>query len=262
MDGLAFSKDQLTTASVLNDFAASASANSSLPMLPDVTTSQSGLPLAWSNGRPESPRGSASRAAQLLLKRIMDIGIAAAALIFLLPLLVIISVAVKITSKGPVLFLQQREGLNGNLFWALKFRSMLVEHGDPSGISQTVKDDPRVSPVGRFIRKTSIDELPQLINVLLGDMSLVGPRPHVAGMMAGGLPYKILIPYYNDRLAMRPGITGWAQANGFRGQTADASASSARVDHDIAYIQNFSVLLDIKILVKTIVAEFVTGTGH
>jgi len=223
---------------------------------------QSGLPMTWSNGQPDTYKPSPARDAQLAIKRVMDIGVSAMALLFLLPLFAIVAVIIKVTSKGPVLFRQQRQGLDGAMFWALKFRSMRTEQGDPSGVAQTLKDDPRVTGVGRFIRKTSIDELPQLFNVLVGDMSLVGPRPHVAGMLAGGMPYKNLVPYYDDRLAMRPGITGWAQANGFRGLTVDAGASRSRVDHDIAYVQNFSVLLDLKILVKTVVAEFVTGTGH
>jgi lipopolysaccharide/colanic/teichoic acid biosynthesis glycosyltransferase len=119
-----------------------------------------------------------------------------------------------------------------------------------------------VTAVGRFIRRTSIDELPQLINVLRGEMSLVGPRPHVAGMKAAGMPYRTLVPYYDARLAMPPGLTGWAQANGYRGMTTDAASAIARVDHDIAYVQNFSVWMDIKIIGKTIVGEFMTGSGY
>jgi lipopolysaccharide/colanic/teichoic acid biosynthesis glycosyltransferase len=125
-----------------------------------------------------------------------------------------------------------------------------------------VKNDPRVTAIGSFIRKTSIDELPQLINVLRGDMSLVGPRPHVPGMKAGGMLYRKLVPYYDVRLTMLPGLTGWAQANGWRGETDAPVAGRSRVDHDIAYIANFSLWLDLKIILMTIRREFVVGSGH
>lgn len=144
----------------------------------------------------------------------------------------------------------------------IKFRSMRPEACDRTGLRQIVFGDPRLTAVGRFLRETSIDELPQLFNVLVGDMSLVGPRPHVPDMVAAGRPYRDLVPYYHLRLAVRPGITGWAQANGWRGNTATVQDSQERVDHDIAYIQNFSLSLDFKILSRTITREFLTGSGH
>jgi lipopolysaccharide/colanic/teichoic acid biosynthesis glycosyltransferase len=254
MVGITFSTDQSP--------ALLAAGKAHLPKSSNTATSQSGLLLSWCNGRPVSHKKNATRRVQLIFKRVVDICVAVLALLALLPLFAVVALAIKIESRGPILFRQRREGLNGELFSVLKFRSMPFELGDPSGLAQTMTDDPRVTGLGRFIRRTSIDELPQLFNVLVGDMSLVGPRPHVPGMIAAGVPYKALVPYYNDRLVMRPGITGWAQANGLRGSTVEASASRSRVDHDIAYIQNFSVLLDLKILVKTVVAEFVTGTGR
>lgn len=226
------------------------------------TTWQSGLPLHWRSGIPAAPEFSKSRSAQLAMKRVFDVVMASFALIALFPLLAIVAVCIMATSRGPVLFKQQREGLNGKPFQALKFRSMRTEQCDTSGVAQTMKDDPRVTAIGKFIRKTSIDELPQLLNVLRGDMSLVGPRPHVAGMIAADVPYRDLVPYYEARLVMRPGITGWAQANGFRGMTVDTRSSIGRIDHDIAYVQNFSLGLDLKIIIKTVANEFLTGSGH
>jgi lipopolysaccharide/colanic/teichoic acid biosynthesis glycosyltransferase len=230
-------------------------------------TLQSGLPLSWLGGKPigDMALGDAqvsARSSQLAIKRLFDIVVSALAVMALLPLFTIVALCITLSSKGPVLFKQKREGLNGELFDAFKFRSMRIEACDPTGVEQTLMDDPRVTPIGRFIRKTSIDELPQLFNVLRGDMSLVGPRPHVPGMRAGGVAYRILVPYYDDRLVMRPGITGWAQANGFRGPTVNVASAVARVDHDVAYVQNFSLWLDIKIIAKTIIREFVTGSGH
>ncbi|MDB5623415.1 MAG: exopolysaccharide biosynthesis protein [Devosia sp.] len=223
------------------------------------STDQAGLALLWQAGRPLDGRPSPG---QLRAKRMMDVALAAMALALLLPLLLIVASLVAASGPGPVLFRQQREGLGGRLFGALKFRSMRVASCDPSGVRQTVRNDPRVTPIGAFIRRTSIDELPQLWNVLRGDMSLVGPRPHVPGMYAGNLLYKELVPYYEHRLAMRPGITGWAQANGLRGPTSNPVSARARVDFDLAYIQNFSLWLDCRILFLTIRNEFFTGSGH
>lgn len=227
--------------------------------VPGVTW-QSGLPLRMAgavpavSGRPTVMQG--------IIKRSFDIMASAAALILLAPLLVIVAVIIKATSRGTVLFTQEREGLNGRTFHALKFRSMRTEDCDPSGVAQTVAGDPRITAIGRLIRRTSIDELPQLINVLRGDMSLVGPRPHVPGMLAGGMLYKSLVPYYDYRLQVLPGLTGWAQANGLRGPTDEGDVARARIDHDAAYIQNYSFWLDIKIMLLTIRHEFVGGSGE
>lgn len=226
--------------------------------LPGVTL-QSGLPLRMVDGAPaESSRPTA---VQALVKRSFDILVSLSALLVLAPLLIVVAVLIKATSRGSVLFSQEREGLGGRAFQALKFRSMRTDACDPSGVAQTVDGDPRVTAIGRIIRRTSIDELPQLINVLRGDMSLVGPRPHVPGMMAGGMLYRELVPYYDYRLQIMPGLTGWAQANGLRGPTDRAEVARARVDHDAAYIQNYSFWLDVKIMLLTIRHEFVGGSG-
>ena len=228
----------------------------------DQIVSHSGLPLTLRHGMPIGAKPSLRRSFELRVKRGMDLVLACAALIVLAPLLVFIAVAVKLSSPGPVLFGQTREGINGTTFRVWKFRSMRAELGDSSGVKQTLRDDPRVTRVGRFIRKTSIDELPQLFNVIVGEMSIVGPRPHVPHMIAGGMRYDKLVPYYSARLQMSPGITGWAQANGLRGLTDTEHNARARVDHDLAYIQNFSLLLDLRIILLTAVREFVTGSGH
>jgi lipopolysaccharide/colanic/teichoic acid biosynthesis glycosyltransferase len=139
---------------------------------------------------------------------------------------------------------------------------MDVSRQDSSGVAQTVADDERVSRLGSFLRRTSLDELPQLFNVLFGDMSLVGPRPHAVGMLAGGAQlYEELVPYYFERNRAVPGLTGWAQVNGLRGPTVDPLIAFSRVDHDLAYIENASIGLDLKILLMTAQREFLRGTG-
>lgn len=220
---------------------------------------QSGLPFLRVDGVPARPTAPAAH--QLAAKRLLDILLVVCALVTLAPMLLGVAVAVMLTSRGPVLFRQARVGYRGKPFMILKFRTMYVDACDASGISQATQGDRRVTPLGRFLRRTSIDELPQLINVLMGDMSLVGPRPHVAGMLAGGREFDQLVPYYDMRHMMRPGLTGWAQANGLRGPTLDADIAIRRVDHDIAYIQNYSVLLDIKIIFITLWREFLSGKG-
>ncbi|MEO7220986.1 MAG: sugar transferase [Devosia sp.] len=222
---------------------------------------QSGLSYRWSDGVPVQDRWSRSQAIQLLLKRGVDLLLASLALLFLLPMLAAVALAIKLTSPGPVFFRQERVGLGGKTFRIFKFRTMFVERGDATGVRQTKANGDRVTPLGNLLRAKSIDELPQLINVLTGDMSLVGPRPHVAGMLAGGVTYETLVPYYELRYAVAPGLTGWAQANGFRGPTDDPALAIARIDHDLAYIQNFSVWLDIRIIAMTAWVELTRGTG-
>jgi len=194
-------------------------------------------------------------------KRVLDIGIASLSLLFLLPLLIIIAVTIRTTSPGPALFVQWRPGRDGVMFPLLKFRTMHSRHCDPSGIDQAVRGDRRVTPFGAWLRRSSIDELPQLINVLMGHMALVGPRPHPEGIRAAGLPYEDVVPCYRLRLGVRPGLSGWAQVNGYRGPTIDRVQAIARIEHDLAYMQNFSLLLDIRIILVTLVREFITGTG-
>lgn len=231
----------------------------------DVTelrvVSKSGLPSYWKGNEPVAPEPSMKRSFNLALKRVFDVVLAIAALAALFPLFVLVAIAIKMTDRGPVLFRQSRVGKGGKTFKIFKFRSMYVEACDHSGIKQTVADDSRVMPIGHLLRQTSIDELPQLLNILRGEMSVVGPRPHVMGQTAAGRPYEEVVPYYEYRHAMLPGLTGWAQANGLRGPTLDWQLAKDRIDHDAAYIQNFSFVLDLRIIVRTAVREFFTGSG-
>lgn len=195
-------------------------------------------------------------------KRAIDIVGSGIGLIALAPLLIGVAITIKATSPGPVFFRQKRYGYHNRRFWILKFRTMYTHLEDRRGTKQTTSDDPRITPVGRFLRKTSLDELPQLINVLKGDMSLVGPRPHVPGMLAGGMLYEELVPYYFQRHNMRPGITGLAQVSGCRGSTAAPMSAIERLDYDLQYIQHWSFWLDIHIILRTVVREFFSGSGE
>ncbi|MDB5539292.1 MAG: exopolysaccharide biosynthesis protein [Devosia sp.] len=199
---------------------------------------------------------------QLRLKRLLlDLPLATLALLAFSPLLLAVSLAIGLTSKGPVLFPQWRVGLDGEMFRMLKFRTIRVEACDESGLNQVVEKDCRVTPIGRFLRATSIDELPQLWNILVGDMAVVGPRPMVHGMRAAGVDYREAVPYYDYRHLVRPGLSGWAQVNGLRGPTSDMTSAKLRIDHDCAYVQNFSLGLDVGIILKTIFRQFLTGSG-
>lgn len=222
---------------------------------------KSGLPSYWNANIPVAPKPSAGRSFNAALKRMFDVAFATAALIALAPLFMFVAIAIKLTDRGPVFFRQSRAGKGGKPFEIFKFRSMYVADCDHSGAKQTVAGDSRVMPVGQVLRKTSIDELPQLVNIIRGEMSVVGPRPHVVDQAAAGRPYEELVPYYAYRHAMLPGLTGWAQANGLRGPTVDWRLAKDRIDHDVAYIQNFSFLLDIKIILRTAFREFFTGSG-
>jgi lipopolysaccharide/colanic/teichoic acid biosynthesis glycosyltransferase len=198
---------------------------------------------------------------QLAIKRVMDIAIASTALIVLLPVLLLIALLIRVTSPGPAIFSQIRWGKNCKKIRVYKFRSMYSDLGDDSGVAQTRVGDHRVTPLGAILRKTNFDELPQLINVLKGDMSLVGPRPHAVGMKAAGVLYEELVPDYHQRHRVRPGLTGLAQMRGLRGPTVLASKSRARVAFDHHYIDNYSLLLDIKIMYGTLRSEVFGGSG-
>lgn len=197
----------------------------------------------------------------LAAKRAIDILGAGFGLLVFAPLFVGIAIVIKTTSPGPVFFRQKRYGYHNRRFSIFKFRTMYTDRGDARGTQQTVTRDPRITPVGRILRKSSLDELPQLINVLKGDMSLVGPRPHVPGMQAGGMLYEQLTPYYLHRHIMRPGVTGLAQVMGCRGSTAVALSAIERLDYDLQYIGRWSLWLDLKIIVRTAVKEFFAGSG-
>lgn len=186
------------------------------------------------------------------LKRLLDIAGACLALIVFGPIMLLAAIFIKCTSRGPVFFRQTRNGFNGRAFRIFKFRTMRVLEDGPK-IVQATKDDPRVTPVGKWLRKTSIDELPQLFNVLLGDMSLVGPRPHAA---AHNSEYQQLIGQYAFRHHVKPGITGWAQISGYRGETRTLELMEKRVEHDLWYINNWSMRLDVSILARTTVSLF------
>ncbi len=196
-------------------------------------------------GKPKSGRHTA-------LKRLMDIFVSGTALLLGAPVLLLIALAVKLDSKGPILFKQQREGFNNRVFNVYKFRSLKVEQEDKKAAQQVVAGDTRVTRVGRFIRKTSLDELPQLLNVLLGDMSLVGPRPHAKGMKTGNIESYKLVEEYAHRHKVKPGMTGWAQINGSRGPMHDAASVARRVQLDVEYIERASLWFDIVIMFKTI----------
>lgn len=185
-------------------------------------------------------------------KRIEDLLLVIPALVLLSPLLAIVAIAIKLESKGPVLFVQDRFGFNNNPIRVYKFRSMYTEMADREGKRQTAKDDPRVTRVGRIIRKLSIDELPQLFNVLEGSMSLVGPRPHPTGMEADGQLLHELLDDYASRHRVKPGITGWAQCHGWRGEADTRLKITKRVEYDLYYIENWSVFLDMLTILKTI----------
>lgn len=189
------------------------------------------------------------------VKRTMDIVVALLALvIFLLPMLVV-AIVIKCTSKGPVIFSQVRVGLHNKEFRMYKFRSMVVQDAKKEEGAWTTKNDDRVTGVGRFIRKTSIDELPQLINVLKGDMSLVGPRPERPKFVE---KFKEEVPRYMIKHQVRPGMTGWAQVNGYRGDTSIRK----RIEHDVHYIENWTLGLDIKIMFLTVFKGFINKNAY
>ncbi|HYF06123.1 MAG TPA: exopolysaccharide biosynthesis polyprenyl glycosylphosphotransferase [Acetobacteraceae bacterium] len=193
-----------------------------------------------------------------LVKRAMDILLAGAALIVLTPVLLLAAAAIRLDSPGAVLFRQWRFGGGSQPFQVLKLRTMRCEAGDPTGERRTLARDPRVTRVGRLLRRTSLDELPQLINVLRGEMSLVGPRPHALHMKVEGRFYFDAVETYRGRHRVRPGITGWAQVNGSRGEIDTIEKARRRVELDRWYIENWSLSLDIRILVRTVLGGFAT----
>lgn len=207
-------------------------------------------------GQPERIRIEPS--ARLGRKRILDVAASALLLVLLAPLFILIAIAIRLDSKGPALFRQTRLGLGGRPFEILKFRTMTVlENGDV--IRQATRHDPRVTRIGWFLRRTSLDELPQLINVLRGEMSLVGPRPHAK---AHDLYYGSLIELYWLRQRVKPGITGWAQVNGHRGETPTLDSMQARIDFDLWYVAHAGIGFDIEILFRTLLVPFRQRNAH
>ena len=193
------------------------------------------------------PLGLRSRAA----KRLLDAGVSLGALLLALPILLLAAIAIKLEDGGPILFRQTRIGRRNQMFAIYKLRSMKVERADHHGNRSASKDDDRVTRVGRFLRRTSIDELPQLFNVLKGDMSLVGPRPHAIGSLAGDKLFWEVDPRYWQRHSLRPGLTGLAQIRGFRGATDREVDLTSRLQADLEYITGWTIWRDIKILMAT-----------
>ena len=185
------------------------------------------------------------------LKRLEDVTVAILALILLAPIMVLIAVAIKLETPGPILFRQLRRGFNGQLIEVWKFRSMYAHTADLHALQQTSRDDARVTRVGRLIRRSSLDEMPQIFNVLQGTMSIVGPRPHALRTTAGGLALDEAADRYMARHRVKPGITGWAQVNGLRGELDSADKLRRRVDYDMDYITRWSLSFDFKIIVMT-----------
>jgi Undecaprenyl-phosphate glucose phosphotransferase len=185
--------------------------------------------------------------AERLVKRSLDIVVAAIALVFFLPVMALTAIAIRLDGPGPVIFRQHRKGFNGKHFVMFKFRTMTVEENGPV-VAQASRDDPRVTAIGRLLRAASIDELPQLLNVLNGDMSLIGPRPHA---LAHDNKFETILSDYAFRHHVKPGMTGWAQCNGARGATPSVEHIAERIRLDLWYINNWSLWLDIQILIKT-----------
>jgi putative colanic acid biosysnthesis UDP-glucose lipid carrier transferase len=203
--------------------------------------------------------GSALSPFEEFLKRFEDITIALCILIGIIPVMLCVALAIRLESKGPIIFKQKRNGKNGSIISVYKFRSMFLHEEKGKEVTQATKNDARITKVGKFIRKTSLDELPQFINVLQGRMSVVGPRPHA---LAHNELYKDQVYYYMQRHKVKPGITGWAQINGYRGETDTLEKMQKRVEFDLYYIQNWSLLFDLKIVFLTIFKGFVDKNAY
>jgi lipopolysaccharide/colanic/teichoic acid biosynthesis glycosyltransferase len=195
---------------------------------------------------------------QRLIKKVLDVTVSLICVILLLLPLAVVAIAIKMDSPGPVLFRQPRLGFNNRQFMVFKFRSMYTNASDILSVKQTSRDDPRVTRVGKWLRKLSIDEMPQLLNVLRGEMSLVGPRPHALQTRVEGALLNDVTAEYIMRFHVKPGITGWAQVNGARGELVTTDDLRKRVAYDLEYIQNWSAWFDLKIMALTLVREIVS----
>jgi putative colanic acid biosysnthesis UDP-glucose lipid carrier transferase len=188
----------------------------------------------------------------MLVKRLSDIVLSSLILILISPVLLAIAIGVKLSSPGPAIFKQRRNGLDGEEIIVYKFRSMRAMDNGPV-VKQATKGDPRITPFGAFLRRTSLDELPQFFNVLQGRMSIVGPRPHA---VAHNELYRQLIKAYMVRHKVKPGITGWAQVNGQRGETDTVDKMQSRVEYDLEYLRNWSIGFDLQIIARTVKVAF------
>jgi len=192
------------------------------------------------------------------IKRVSDIVLSTLILILISPILVMLAIGVKVSSPGPVIFRQRRTGLDGEIIEVYKFRSMRTTD-DGAVVKQATRDDPRITPFGAFIRKTSLDELPQFVNVLQGRMSIVGPRPHA---VAHNEQYRKLVKAYMARHKVKPGITGWAQVNGLRGETDTLDKMAARIEYDLEYLRNWTLGLDLLIIARTVKLVFLDRSAY
>ncbi len=193
---------------------------------------------------------------QVVWKGVEDKVVAGTVLLVFWPVLLLCALAIRLESPGPVIFSQRRFGFNNKPVTIYKLRTMYAEMGDPAGGQQTIRNDPRVTRVGRVLRRTNLDELPQFINVLQGRLSVVGPRPHALTMRAADRLYHEAVAEYADRHKVRPGVTGWAQVNGLRGETDTIEKARRRVEYDLYYIDNWSLVFDLKILLLTLLRGF------
>jgi lipopolysaccharide/colanic/teichoic acid biosynthesis glycosyltransferase len=221
--------------------------------LETLAFSDAGASLAPMSFRQTGFTGGAMDFRDATVKRVADIVLALAGLIVMSIPMLLVAAAIRLTSEGPALFRQQRIGLNGHRFVMLKFRTMRHITDCPASWPQATRDDPRVTRIGACMRRTSFDEFPQLINVLIGSMSLVGPRPHAPGTCAAGRPFEAITHRYGARHAVKPGMTGLAQVRGWRGETDTEEKLLRRIDSDLEYIATWSLGRDLLILCRTIV---------
>jgi Undecaprenyl-phosphate glucose phosphotransferase len=221
-------------------------------LVPRRVTLVGGLPLLDMLQRPFSRWG-------YLAKTVEDYALAALLTILTAPLMLVIALAIWLDSPGPIIFRQKRYGFNNGTIEIFKFRTMRMDQDESHRATQARRDDPRLTRVGRWLRRTSLDELPQLFNVLRGEMSVVGPRPH---MVEHNQQYAVLIETYLARHRVKPGITGWAQVNGWRGETDTLEKMERRLRHDLYYIENWSLAFDVRILIRTLLVGWIHPNAY
>lgn len=222
-------------------------------------TGSRGTDSATTRGHAAEPSLSPISGANLVAKELLDRVLAVGILVLILPLMLLIALAIKLESPGPVIFRQLRHGRDGRPFTVYKFRTMRREAANVSAAQQATRDDPRITALGRLLRRTSLDELPQFLNVLQGNMSIVGPRPHPVELNE---LYRDRIERYMWRQVVKPGITGWAQINGFRGETDTLDKMHKRIEFDLYYIDHWSLWFDIKIILITVVRGFTDRNAY